>query len=522
MPKSSWETTRRIFINWLTNNQLKKEFSKNLCYDSLSLWWLTNLYEKDNINDTKWYEDLNKTLVQRNFSAKKNSFSFFINFLKLTKSFLRSIFFNIFIKCFYSEKKPNKFNAENCIYTVFTNFIDYKDYFIDRQYGLYGLNNKEKVVYFIDLLENFDLIKKYFTYKRKLSRVPFKYYLSAKNIKIVDILKVYFFSLIQLYKIIFILKKKNYFYIKKKDCSEILKYKVIISFFGSIQNQLIKGISLKNCLDQNKFKNFINCFDFHPQSRCIYYFAKKSNIKNTININHANYSKNNPFFNFEKNEFSKNNLDCKNFSPYPDIFFCQGERYSKKLNKIFKYNKIFTIGSLKVELNKSKLNFEKKRVKLKNKKIIVILCSIADHLSFIKVLNNCDLDGFKVIVAPHPLKKKKTIEDFNTKFKKKFITDKNLDKTKLLKSCDFIIFGDTSLGLELSIMNKNVFRIYDPEFVPTFDIDDEIPTATDYRKVQKFLSQDTIKQKNNLIEKNYFYKYDNKASKRLASILKKF
>ena len=24
MQKSSWETTRRIFINWLTDNQLKK------------------------------------------------------------------------------------------------------------------------------------------------------------------------------------------------------------------------------------------------------------------------------------------------------------------------------------------------------------------------------------------------------------------------------------------------------------------------------------------------------------------
>ena len=34
MQKSSWETTRRIFINWLTDNQLKKEFSTNLCYEA--------------------------------------------------------------------------------------------------------------------------------------------------------------------------------------------------------------------------------------------------------------------------------------------------------------------------------------------------------------------------------------------------------------------------------------------------------------------------------------------------------
>ena len=74
MKKKSWEATRKIFINWLSKNQLKKEFSKNLCYDDLSLWWLTNLYAKDNANDTQWYEDLNKTFFKRNFLIKKKNF----------------------------------------------------------------------------------------------------------------------------------------------------------------------------------------------------------------------------------------------------------------------------------------------------------------------------------------------------------------------------------------------------------------------------------------------------------------
>ena len=74
MKKKSWEATRKIFINWLSKNQLKKEFSKNLCYEDLSLWWLTNLYEKDNINDTQWYEDLNKTFIKKNFLIRKKNF----------------------------------------------------------------------------------------------------------------------------------------------------------------------------------------------------------------------------------------------------------------------------------------------------------------------------------------------------------------------------------------------------------------------------------------------------------------
>ena len=64
--------------------------------------------------------------------------------------------------------------------------------------------------------------------------------------------------------------------------------------------------------------------------------------------------------NFKKNEFSKNNLVCKKFSPYPDISFCQGEKYFKILKSILKNkSKVFIIGSLKIELNKSSINFKK-------------------------------------------------------------------------------------------------------------------------------------------------------------------
>jgi len=335
-------------------------------------------------------------------------------------------------------------------------------------------------------------------------------------------LNIYFFCLKSLFKIFFILNKKNFFYIKKKDCSNILKELIVNSFFGSIQAQLIKGISLKNCLNKKKFKYFINCFDFHPQSRCIYHFANKSNVKKTININHVSYSKNNLFMNFHKNEFSKNNLECKKFSPYPDIYFCQGKKYFDILKNILKNkSKVFTIGSLKIELNKSLINF-KRDFKKKDRNVLLLLCGLNDYYSFINILNKCNLEKFKIIVAPHPLKKKRTVQDFKIRFNKKFIIDENINKTKIINSCDYVIFGDTSLGLELSIMNKNIFRVYDPDFIPTFDIDNEIKTATNSKSAQILLNQKKIKQKNILIERNYFYKYDKKASQRLEIILKKF
>ena len=524
MKKKNWESTRKIFINWLSSNELKEKFSKDLCYKDLSLWWLTTLYEKDNINSQEWYGDLNKTFFEKNFLARKDNSYFVIGIFKLIKRFFSSIFFNIFIKIFYREKQPTKDNIKNCLYALFTNLTEYKGSFIDRQYGLYGQKKKKDFVYYIDFYESFDLIKNYFSYRKKLSKIPFKYYLSAKNISLYQIIKIYFFCFMCLIKINIILIKKNFFIINNKDCSNILKKLVINSFFGSIQRQLIKGYSLNKCLRKAKIKNFINCFDFHPESRCIYYFANTGNVKNTININHYNYSKNNLFSNFKSNEFSKSNKNCKYFSPYPDIFFCQGKKYFHYLKNTFKkINKnIFIIGSLKLELNKSNTNFNKNLLRASKNKTLLILCSINDYNSFIKILNNCNLKNFDIIVAPHPLKKEKTLEEFRINFKKKFISNKNMNMTEVINTCDYIIFGDTSLGLELSIMNKNIFRVYDSEFVPKFDIDNEIPTATDYISVQKLLRKKIIKQKSKLIEKNYFYKYDTKASQRLTSILNKF
>ena len=70
---------------------------------------------------------------------------------------------------------------------------------------------------------------------------------------------------------------------------------------------------------------------------------------------------------------------------------------------------------------------------------------LSDYYSFIKILNNCNLEKFEIIVASHPLKKKKPAKILKIQFNKKFMVDENINKTKIINSCDYIIFGDTSL-----------------------------------------------------------------------------
>ena len=59
---SSWENTRKIYVEWLQKNKLRNVFSKKIKIENLSLWWLTDLVNKDNINEQKLFEDLSGSL----------------------------------------------------------------------------------------------------------------------------------------------------------------------------------------------------------------------------------------------------------------------------------------------------------------------------------------------------------------------------------------------------------------------------------------------------------------------------
>ena len=511
---NSWGKTRKIYINWLSDSELRLEFSKKIKYDNLSLWWLSKLVEKDNENEVEWYENLHKKFNKEKIKLKNNYYIFALLTKKIFKRFIGKIIFTIFIKVFFKEKKNNLKNKKNYFYARLHNLVMYQNKYIDRNYGLATLNNNNNI-YLIEMQESYRILLDFFKIRKKLSKVPSAYLLTHHHISIFEIIKVYLFTIRKLFTLLSILNKKNYFYLNNVNCENILKKQLIESFFGPIQDQLLMGIALKNTLKKISCKNFINCFDFFPQSRVLYYFARNNNVKNIININHCSYSENRIFFNFNKRDFS-NNTDLAYYSPRPDVFFCQGNKYFKKLKTIFKKEKIYKIGSLKIELLKSMLAPRKIN---KNKKILVIVCGISDYHPFIKLLNLCDLEKFQIIVAPHPLTKTKTIYAFKKNFNKKFITSQNFNMTKLFRTCDFVIFGNTSLGLELSRMNYNTFRVYDKEYLPTFDLDKEIPTATNSKMITQLLKKKKIPQKASLIERNYFFKYDKKASDRFYKII---
>ena len=174
---------------------------------------------------------------------------------------------------------------------------------------------------------------------------------------------------------------------------------------------------------------------------------------------------------------------------------------------------------MKIELNSPEFN----RLKYKkdnDQKILTILCGINDYKPFIKILNSCDLTHTKIYVLPHPLNMRKTLNYFRINLNYPFFNGNNLNREKILKNSDQIIFGDTMLGFELALKKFNVLRVYDKEYIPTFDITKDLPTACDIKSFNKLTKKKLFFFKKKIRER-FFYKYDMKASKRFLKILEK-
>ena len=86
---------------------------------------------------------------------------------------------------------------------------------------------------------------------------------------------------------------------------------------------------------------------------------------------------------------------------------------------------------------------------------------------------------------------------------------------------NFILFGDTQLGTELAIKGYNVIRIYEKEFIPQYELSKNFSYACDKKKLELLLKKKKVVKNKKLLEKEYFFKYDFKASKRFQKILDK-
>ena len=103
----NWEKTSKDYSNWVSNNKIKNFFLKNMFIKDCPIWWITDLSNKDNVLDNKWFYDLKNFLYEnKKIKFNKNIF-FFILLVKFFKNFIKDIFWCILIKIlgFFVKKK---------------------------------------------------------------------------------------------------------------------------------------------------------------------------------------------------------------------------------------------------------------------------------------------------------------------------------------------------------------------------------------------------------------------------------
>jgi len=508
-----WLKTNKLYNKWVSKKEIRNFFSENICYEGLSLWWISRIVAKDNVIENDWYIRINKILCGEKSNHKYN---WVIFFLKLCKSFLKNLINLSFFKIifFYKSKFEFKnFNYNNCFHSIDYNLQELnRNEYIDRLYGKSIFTNAK---------ENFYLItatNKILSFLKKKIRINF--YVSNSYLNYFDLLKIYFVSLFKLIKVInFCNQNPQLFFINKKDCGSVLKPMIFDSFCGYIQDSLIQGISIGNFLKKKNIKNFICYGEFNQGYRAVYYFVKNKNPSIKVTSVHHGYANENLlFFNHHKEEFNLKNKEGKNCSPMPDQYLVQGSQYANILKKYYP-KKIVIIGCLKYDL----LDFKKTKNRIKKNKIcnIVIAPSIGDEkdiLEYLKYFSSKEknnLKKFKFYLSPHPVIKDKTIKFYKDNLPDLNLNTSNNNTFQKIKKCDLLICGFSTVAYEAAIIGKPSIRLVNPSSPILFHIKDKIKKIFNFESFINEIKKNNHKliNRDNII-KYFYFKLDGNTHKR--------
>ena len=148
--------TNKLFHEWVSTTNLKNFFSDNICFENFSLWWITRIIDKDNVNvkENRWYYDLNSVLAKK--KNKIQEFSWSIFFIKLIKNFFKNILWISYFKVMnlFLGKNIDKNKYDNCFHSFDIQINKYNDRNIDKIYGYAPFKIKKKKKFFFDFIKN--------------------------------------------------------------------------------------------------------------------------------------------------------------------------------------------------------------------------------------------------------------------------------------------------------------------------------------------------------------------------------
>ena len=515
---ANWNKTKELYTDWVSKTELNKFFGDHCSFDGFSTWWITNICNKDNTVNYKWYYKLKFFLIDKKKIQYNQFFFLVIFFIKFTKNFVVEILFNILLKIISTTRKLN-LKKKNCFYVNINALKKFKNNYVDEIYGVAPIKkNIKDNFYLIEITKRIKFVINYRNFKQKLDKMKIPYILSNEFITLIEIINIYLKTFYFFIKTFIYLKKKNdLFIIKGKNCKNILEPLLLSSFSGEIQYSLIQALAIRNFFKKKNSENFFSYVEFNPLSRSIYFFLKKSNqnIK-SIAYQHSYCNENVLPFYHRPNEFtSKTKDEGKKFSPSPDLYLVQGKKNKKLFSKYFK-KKIFIIGSLRYDIK----NFKKfKKKKNLNKKVLVCP-SVGDQDMIIDYINSLKYRKYQFILSPHPSQKLKTIRIFKKKLSKDInleISNQTTDQN--LPLADIVLCGHSSVAFEAMIQNKLSARVINSKHQPGYDTNDGVQLAYPSIELKEIISNKMRNKKEKI--KDYFYKLDKKSYLRFWKVISK-
>ena len=517
-----WKRTSDLYIEWVANSELRFFFSKKINFENLSLWWVTDICKKDNLLENQWFLDLKKNIFEnKQKKADKQIYFNLIFLIKFFKNFIKDLFWYFIIKFLSFTRYKNLKKRTNCFHSIHYNFFEKKKYVFDRCYGNVHTKYNNKNFFLVTVIKRKEFISELFKKKNVEKNIPL--IIADEFITLKDVIYVHFKTLFLFFKLKKYLKrKKKLFYLKNKNCENILKPLLLSSFCGNIQEQILIGLSLNKALKNKKTNFFFTYGEFNPGLRSIYTFIRNIPFPpKIVSIQHGHSNENILYFRHKKKEFTKNSSNEGGYySPAPDVYFTQGIQYAKILRKYFP-RKIKIIGCLKYDLLKFKKEINSKElsdIKKSKKKVILICPSIGDGKYILDFLKSGKNNKYRYILSPHPTFKKNIINEYLSELKQKYDIKiyKNLTTRDLLNISDFVICGFSTVAYEALFLGVKPIRVTDPNAPQFFDINDKVTYAENHQKLNFKLNNYKISDKiqGNYIKKNYFYRLDNNSKSR--------
>ena len=521
-----WSKISKLYTVWVSKTYLRKYFSDNLLLDNFSIWWSTDICNKDNVITNKWFTELKSILIEKKKIKIIWSKFYILFFLKYFKNFIYDICWYFILKL-TSYTRFSKIKKKNCFHSFNYNFLKSGNYYMDRCYSKAIFKNSSQNFYLINNIKRKDYILSLFKKKKFLKKIPIL--MADEYISSTDVVKVYFKTILMFFKLDKELKKKeNIFVINKINCESILKPLLLMSFAGSVQKSILFGQSIKKSLEKKEIKRFINYIEFNPFMRSIYFYVRELKQRpKIITIQHGAANNNLLFFLHTKNEFTTNKYnEGRFFSPSPDIYLVQG-KYFKNLLSTYFSRLIYIIGSLKYDLISLNKKYSISYKKKPKKKILLICPSIGDEKLILSFFEKCNVSNYRLVLSPHPTYKKQTIKLFKEKLKDKFEIEiyNNVTTNDLLPVSDLVVCSMSTIGYEALFYNVTSMRIIDKSKPPFFDDTGKLPVIDNSSDFNNILNEKVkfkvSKKKLTQIKKFFFYKLDQKAYKRFWLIINK-